>query len=306
MDMRIRRHFIRYGWLHLMVMPGLIYFLLFKYVPMYGIIIAFKNYRPVNGFWGIILAENVGFKNFASFFQSMYFGRLLKNTLHISIAKLVFSFPMPILFALLINEIRSRHFKRTVQTISYMPHFLSWVVLASLIKVLFSMDGGPIVLLVEKLFGSHIGSVLRSKTAFVPFLVVSDIYKSMGWGTIIYLAAISGINEELYEAALIDGANRRQRMMHITLPSIQEIIAVFFILRIGMLMGENFEQIFNLYSPSVYSVADVFETFTYRAGLEEAKYSFAAAVGLFKGISGLVLVVLTNSFAHKLGSEGLW
>ncbi len=302
----MKKHITKYGWLHLMVLPGLIFFLLFKYVPMYGIIIAFKNYQPANGFWGIIKAPNVCFKHFESFFSSMYFTRLLGNTLTISLLKLAISFPMPILFALMINEIRHTAFKRTVQTISYMPHFLSWVVLASLIKILFSTDDGPIIVMINKLFGYEMGSVLKSKTAFVPLLVISDIYKTVGWGSIIYLAAISGINEELYDAALIDGANRRQQMFHITLPAIAEIIVVFLILRVGTLMSENFEQIFNLYSPSVYAVADVFETFTYRAGLEDAKYSFAAAVGLFQGVIGLVLVVLSNSLSHKLGSEGLW
>lgn len=302
----MKKHISKYGWLHLMVFPGLVFFLLFKYVPMYGVIIAFKNYQPVNGFWGMITAPNVGLKHFESFFGSMYFTRLLGNTLTISLLKLAISFPMPIIFALMINEIRHTAFKRTVQTISYMPHFLSWVVLASLIKILFSVDDGPIVVMMRKLFGYEMGSVLKSKTTFVPLLIISDIYKTMGWGSIIYLAAISVINEELYDAAIIDGANRRQQIFHITLPAISEVIVVFLILRVGTLMSENFEQIFNLYSPSVYAVADVFETFTYRAGLEEAKYSFAAAVGLFQGVIGLILVALTNAISHKLGSAGLW
>ena len=178
--------------------------------------------------------------------------------------------------------------------------------MSALLRAIFSTDNGPVYSLVLKLTGVEIPSIIAQKATFVPFLVASDTFKGMGWGTIIYLAAISGVDEELYDAALIDGANRFQRILHVTVPAISEIIAIQLILRVGGLLNENFEQIFNLYSPGVYEVADVLETFVYRAGLQDSKYSFSAAVGLFQSVTGLLLVIMTNQLAHKLGSEGLW
>ncbi|MBR3928149.1 MAG: sugar ABC transporter permease [Clostridia bacterium] len=303
---KIKRHIHKYGWLHLMILPGILYYLLFKYLPMYGIVIAFSDYRATDGFWGIIHSEFVGFKNFSLFFESIYFRRLVGNTIWISFVKMLFGFPAPIILALLMNEIKNAYFKRTIQTITYLPHFLSWIVLAALLKTMFSTDNGPIYSVILKLTGIEIPSVIMQNSTFVPFLVLSDIYKGVGWGTIIYLAAISGVDEGLYDAALIDGANRFQRIMHITVPSIMEIISIQLILRVGGLMNENFDQIFNLYSPGVYDVADVLETFVYRAGIQDSKYSFASAVGLFQSLTGLILVFATNKIANKLGSNGLW
>lgn len=300
------RYVRKYWQLHLLIFPGLLFFLVFKYLPMYGIIISMKNYRPTNGFWGIINAPWVGFKHFEAFFNSMYFSRLVGNTLNISLMKLIFSFPAPILLALLLNELRSTKFKRVTQTIVYLPHFLSWIVLAALLKKMFSTDEGPIKYLMETVFHTKLPPLLRQNNTFVPFLVGSDIYKSVGWGTIVYLAAITHVNEELYDAAYIDGATRFQRIIHVTLPGIMEIIAIFFILRVGGLMGENFDQIFNLYSPAVYASGDVLETYVYRLGLQEAKYSFASAVGVFQSVTALVLVLCSNALAKRLGTSGLW
>lgn len=301
---RLMEFFVKYKWLHLMAIPGILYFLIFKYLPMGGLVIAFKNYKGVGGIAGIFTAEWVGFAQFERFFSSIYFTRLMRNTLLISVYRLVFSFPCPILLAVLINEITSTKFKRTVQTISYMPHFLSWVVVAGLLATLLSTSG-PInealaALGLEKIY------FLSDTRYFRSVLVVSEIWKGIGWGSIVYLAAITGIDPQIYEAASIDGANRWQRILHITIPSIKETIAIMLILQVGKILNENFEQIFNLYNPSVYEVADVFETYVYRIGLVNQQYSYSAAVGLFKSVISLILVVTTNRAAKRMGNEGLW
>ena len=273
---------------------------------MYGIIMAFKNFRGIGGFAGIWKAPWAGFNNFINFFSGIYFWRLMGNTLIISCYRLMFAFPAPIILALLINELRNRLFKRTVQTITYMPYFLSWVVTAGLIITLCSPSSGPINLLLGKLFGVEPIYFVSNRNYFRGLLVVSDIWKSIGWGTIIYLAAITGVSMELYEAATIDGANRWQKTIYITLASIQEIIAIMFILAVGRILDQNFEQIFNLYSPAVYEVADVFETYVYRAGILQSQFSYTTAVGLFKSVVSLLLVFISNRVAKRLGTEGLW
>lgn len=296
---------VKYKYLNILVLPGLLYFLVFKYFPMYGVIIAFKNYRGIGGFWGIFASDWVGLDNFARFFNSIYFGRLLGNTLLISIYRLIFSFPAPIILALLINELRNVFFKRFVQTVTYMPHFLSWVVVSGLMIVLLSPTSGPVNMLMQQL-GMEPVAFISDARYFRAVLVVSEIWKSVGWGTIIYLAAISGIDVAMYEAATLDGATRLQKIWHITLPSIKEIIAILFILAVGKILNENFEQIFNLYNPSVYEVSDVFETYVYRQGILQAQYSYSAAVELFKSVISLIMVTASNAVAKKLGAEGLW
>lgn len=301
---RLDDFWTKYKWLHLMALPGIVYFLVFKYLPMGGLIIAFKNYKGVGGVAGIFTAEWVGFAQFERFFSSIYFTRLMRNTLLISIYRLIFSFPCPIFLAVLINEITNTKFKRTVQTISYMPHFLSWVVVAGLLSTLLSTSG-PVN---EALAALGLDKIyfLSDTRYFRSVLVVSEIWKGIGWGSIIYLAAITGIDPQIYEAAAIDGASRWQRILHITIPSIKETIAIMLILQVGKILNENFEQIFNLYNPSVYEVADVFETYVYRIGLVNQQYSYSAAVGLFKSVISLVLVVTTNRVAKRMGNEGLW
>lgn len=296
---------VKYKYLHLLALPCVLYFLIFKYLPMYGVIIAFKDYDPVGGFWGILNSEWVGFQNFKLFFSSIYFQRLMKNTLVISTYRLIFGFPAPIILALLINELKNIHFKKMVQTITYMPHFLSWVVVSGFLTILLSTTGGPVNALMEK-FGMEPVVFIGDRRYFRSLLVLSDIWKGIGWGTIIYLAALTCINQELYEAAKMDGANKFRQIWHISLPGIKEIIAMMLILAVGRILDENFEQIFNLYSPAVYEVADVFETYVYRQGLVEAKFSYSAAVGLFKSVASLAMVLLSNTVAKKLGSEGIW
>ena len=302
---RIKDSFVKYKYLHLMFLPCLLFYIIFKYAPMYGVIMAFKNYDPIGGFWGIINAPWIGFDNFNRFFSSIYFTRLLSNTLLISFYRLLFSFPAPIIMAILINEIHGTAFKRVVQTITYMPHFLSWVIVSGLLIVLLSPTSGPIAYLFKQM-GKDPISFLSDARYFRPILVISEIWKSVGWGTIIYLAAITGIDQEIYEAATIDGANRFQKIFRITLPQLSNIISIMFILAVGRILDENFEQIFNMYSPAVYEVADVFETYVYRTGIVSGQYSYSAAVGLFKSGISLILVVLSNRVARLMGNEGLW
>ena len=298
--------FVKHKYLHLMALPCVAYFILFRYVPMYGIVIAFKNYDPIGGFWGIISSPWAGLSNFRRFFSSIFFTRLLRNTILISTYRLIFSFPAPIIMAILINEISARRFKRVVQTITYMPHFLSWVIVAGLMIVLLSPSSGPIALIFRNMGMQPI--VFLSDTRFFrSLLVISEIWKSVGFGTIIYLAAITGFDQEIYEAATIDGASRIQKIFRITLPQLLTSIAsIMFILAIGRILDENFEQIFNLYNPAVYEVGDVFETYVYRTGILNAQYSYSAAVGVFKSVVSLILVYLSNRVAKLLGNQGLW
>ena len=303
---RFLHNVTHYRYLHLMVLPGLAFFLLFKYVPMYGIIIAFKNYKgAAGGFSAIMSAPWIGLKNFEIFFNSLYCERVFKNTIYLSILRLIFSFPAPILLALMINEIRANWFKRTVQTITYMPYFLSWVVVAGLLNTLLSPDNGAINTII-KMAGGQPVYFLTSKQWFRPILIVSEIWKNIGYGSIVYLAAITSIDQEQYEAARVDGANKLQQIIHITLPALSEIIAIMLILQIGKMFDDNFDQIFNLYSPSVYEVSDVFETYVYRNGIQQSKFSYSAAVGLVKSVLALAMIVFSNKASKKLGAQGLF
>ncbi len=293
-------------YLHLMVIPGILFFLVFKYVPMYGIIIAFKNYKgAAGGFEAIMKAPWIGLKHFQIFFKSIYCERVFRNTIFLSFLRLLFSFPAPILLALMINEIRSSWFKRTVQTITYMPYFLSWVVVAGLLNTMLSPDNGAINTVIKMSGGQPI-YFLTSKQWFRPILIISEIWKNIGYGSIVYLAAITSIDQEQYEAARVDGANKLQQIVHITLPALSEIIAIMLILQIGKMFDDNFDQIYNLYSPSVYEVADVFETYVYRNGIQQSKFSYSAAVGLVKSVLALAMIVFANRASRKLGAQGLF
>ena len=295
----------KYKTLYLMTLPGILYFIIFHYLPMIGIVIAFQNFSPAMGIKGFILGEWVGLKHFIRFFQSHFFTRVFFNTISISGLKLIFGFPAPILLALLINEVKNTKYKRIVQSVSYLPHFLSWVIVASLIQFILSPTTGFVnqflgMLGVEPIF------FLGSPKYFRGVLVVSGIWKGIGWGSIVYLASISGIDETLYEAATIDGANRFQKIWHITLPGIKEIMIILLILDIGQLLNAGFEQIFLLYSPAVYNVADIIDTYVYREGLVKTNYSFGTAVGLTKSIIALFLVITTNKLAKKFEAGALW
>lgn len=298
--------FVKYKFLNLLVLPCVIWLLLFKYTPMVGIIIAFKNYRGVGaGFGGIFSTPWLGFRNFEMFFKSIYFTRLMGNTLLISLYRLVFAFPVSIIFALFLNEIRNNRFKKVVQTISYMPHFLSWVVISALVTTILSTDAGP-VNAVLKALGMEPIFFLASEQWFRPVLVLSGIWQGVGWGSIVYLAAISGLPQEQYESATLDGASKIQQIWHITLPGIKEMIAIMLILQVGRAMTDNFEQVFTMYSPAVYNVADIFDTYVYRSGITDANFSYSAAVGLFKSVCSLILVLFTNRITKKMDAGGIW
>ena len=284
----------------------LLYFVIFQYLPMAGVIIAFQDYDPFLGIYDMFRLDRwVGFKHFRNFFDSIFFWNVMRNTVVISLYKLIFGFPLPIILALLINELRMRLFQRTVQTISYLPHFFSMVVAAGIVRAMLTPQGGLLNQLVVGL-GGEPKAYLTDPHLFRSIIVTMDIWQHAGWNSIIYLAAMATINPEMYEAAAMDGANRFQRMWHVTLPSISFAIVITLIFRIGGTLNAGFEQILLLYSPSVYSVSDIIDTYVYRAGLIGRQYSFAAAVGLFKSVLAFVLMYMANKVAQKLGQEGLW
>ncbi|WP_135554832.1 ABC transporter permease [Paenibacillus cymbidii] len=297
----IRRDWLRNYSLYMIVLPVIAYYALFHYVPMYGAIIAFKEYVPSKGIWG---SPWVGFKHFQVFFDSFYFGRILKNTLVISLTSLVFGFPAPIALALLINEVRSRYFSRFVQTLTYMPHFVSLVVVCGLI-IDFTMDSGVINAVIG-LFGGEKETMLNKAGNFVPIYVTSEIWQEVGWGSIIYLAAMSAIDPQLYEASTIDGASRWRQTLHVTLPGIAPTIVILLILKIGSMLSVGYEKIILLYNPATYETADVISTYVYRKGLQDFAWSFSAAVGLFNSTINFALLVGANWFSRKAGNSSLW
>ena len=296
----VLKQIVNNRYLLLLFLPGFIYFIIFKYGPMYGVSIAFKDFLPTEGIAG---SPWVGLKHFEKMFTSMEFWMVFRNTLIISIYSIIFVFPVPIILALMLNELRSMVFKRVTQTLIYLPYFISWVIGAGLIIELLSPESGVINYII-KLFGGQPIYFITKKEYFRPILVITSIWKNAGWGTIIYMAALAGIDIEMYEAAVIDGASRFQKMIYITIPSIVNIIIIMFILRIGFILNADFEQILNLYNPLVLDVADIIDTYIYRVGLlgSISTYSYAAVVGLFKSIIGLTLIIITNKLADRFTS----
>ncbi len=291
----------------LMMLPALLTFLIFRYGSIMGIAIAFVDLKAKIGqsfFESILSSPFVGFKHFEAFFTSMTGLQVLRNTILISLYKILFGFPTPILLAILLNELRSNPFKRVVQTITYLPHFISWVVLAGLLRMMLSPDFGVLVPAFRALHIPVINFIGDSQY-FRGLLVVSDIWVDVGWGSIIYLAALTGIDPELYEAAVIDGAGRFQRIWSITLPCLFPTIAVMLILRTGTLMDAGFDQVFNLYNNSVRSIAEILDTYVYQKGIIDSKFGFSTAIGLFKSVIGLGMVLLTNYLAKWMGQEGI-
>jgi putative aldouronate transport system permease protein len=293
---------LTYWDLYLIMVPGILYFIVFKYLPMTGIIIAFQDYSV---FAGISGSDWVGIKHFKAMFFDPEFYNIFRNTLLISLYKLFWGFPGPIILAILLNEVRLMFFKKTVQTLAYLPHFLSWVVLGGILFNGLSPATGVVngilaFLGVEPIF------FLADPNWFRSVLVVSDIWKEVGWGAIIYMAALAGVDQQLYEAAVMDGANKWKQIWHITLPSLASTIIILLVLRLGHVMDVGFEQIFVLYNPLVYSVGDVIETYVYRVGITQADFSFSTAVGLFKSLVGLIMVVMANKLANRMGQNGVW
>lgn len=289
-------------WVYLLLTPGLLYFIIFKYVPMWGVMLAFKNYQPFLGFWK---SDWVGLEHFRFFFTNPEFFMLLRNTLLLSLYNLVFFFPAPIILALLLNEIKISLFKRTIQTLIYVPHFISLVIVASLTYVFLTTQGGLVNELLEKYTGGKI-DFLASPDWFRPMIIIQTMWKECGFGTIIFLAALAGVDVEQYEAAITDGANRFRQMWHITLPSIRSTIVILLILRMGEVLDNGFEQIFLMRNPLNREVAEVFDTYVYLMGITQGAFSYSTAVGLFKAVVGVILVLGSNWLAKRFGQSGIY
>ena len=302
---RLKKDMKRYRGAYLLVVPVVVFYLLFCYKPMYGVIIAFKDFSPAAGIWGSDWTGSFGFQHFIDFFGSFYFKRVLRNTLVISLTSILFGFPAPIIFALLLNEIKSEKFKRITQTISYMPHFISTVVICGMLTM-FVSEKGFITQLLTFLGGEGGVSLLSKEEYFVPIYVISGIWQVVGWGAIIYLAALAGIDQQLYEAAQIDGANRWKQMIHVTLPGISGQIIIMFLLRIGRVMNVGHEKIILLYNAGIYETADVISTFVYRKGLLEYQWSYSAAIGIFNSIINFIIIIVFNKISKKYSEVSLW
>jgi putative aldouronate transport system permease protein len=298
----LRKRLWRNRWIYVMLLPGILYFLIFKYIPMFGLVISFQDYKPFKGITG---SEWVGFAHFERLFTHPDFWKILSNTLILFGLNLLFYFPVPIVLALMLNEVRSAFFKRLFQTLVYLPHFMSWVIIVSISYVMLTMDGGIINELLVKLGFSKINFLL-SPEWFRPTYILQVIWREAGWGTIIYLAAIASIDPGLYEAARMDGAGRLRQIWHITLPAIRSVIIVLLILKIGDVLELGFEHVYLLLNSMNRSVAEIIDTYVYTTGLRQMQFSYSAAVGFFKSAVGLVLVMLANRLAKKFGEEGIY
>ncbi|HBM80234.1 MAG TPA: polysaccharide ABC transporter ATP-binding protein [Clostridiaceae bacterium] len=293
---------VRDRFLYLLIAPGVIYFIIFKIIPLGGLIISFEDYSPYRGF---LHSQWIGLSNYIRFFSNKDFLLLLRNTLVISFLNLIFYFPIPIILSLLLNELRNQRFKRILQSIVYLPHFLSWVIVVGICYILFSQSNGIINQIIMA-FGHNKIDFLQNPHIFWGMLVGQNIWKESGYGTIIFLAAISGIDPQQYEAAIIDGASRIKQMWYVTLPGIRGTIITLLILRIGSIMNVGFEQVFLMMNGAVSEVADVFETYVYRVGVQNGQFSYTTAVGFFKSIVGLVLILFSNYIARRFGEEGVY
>lgn len=305
---RSKLSIVRERWrIYVMMLPGLVVLILFAYLPMFGLTMCFNDYNPILGIRGFWESEWVGLKWFQKFVSSFYFGRLMRNTLLINLAKLGFGFWVPILFALLLNEETNPKLKKVVQTVSYMPYFISWVTVIAMMEALFSPTIGLVNNIRTSLGAAPIYYMGKSEY-FYPMIVGSSIWKGFGWSSIIYLAAMSGISEEMYEAAELDGCTRVQRAWYITLPTIRPLIVMMLLLNIGGLLGSDFQQIFTYIgsNSTLYEVGDVIATYVYRVGLSGLQLSFGSAVGLFTGVISLILLGIGNFLAKRLGEEGLF
>ena len=295
--MNIKQH----PWFYVMIIPAIAYFIVFHYAPMYGVIIAFQDYKPFKGISG---SAWVGLKHFRDFVNGPFFWRLIRNTLSINIGMLLFGFPLPILFALLLNEVRSVGFKRVVQTITYMPHFVSSVVVCGLMVLFCRSDG--ILTYVLKFLGFPESNLLTYKQYFQGLYIGMNIWQELGWDSIIYFAALTSIDVSLYEAARVDGAGRWRQMWHITLPGIAPTIVILLILRIGNLMSLGWDRIYLLYNDMVMETADVISTYVYRTGMLQVQYSYATAVGLMNSLVNIILLFSANFISRKVSDSSLW
>lgn len=298
---RVVKDFQRNKWKYFIVIPVLVYLLLFAYKPMYGIIIAFKNFKP---HIGIMDSKWVGLRYFKSLFSDMYFFRALRNTLTISFLQLLFSFPVPIVLALMLNEVKSQKFKKAVQTITYMPHFISLVVVCGML-VSFCQSSGLFNDIIV-FWGGERKNLLIQEKLFYPIYILSGVWQQMGWDSIIYLAALAGVDQEQYEAAKVDGAKRLQLIWHITLPSLVPVISMLLVLKMGRVLSVGHEKMLLLYQPATYEVADIISTYAYRRGLEMTDYSYSTAVSLFNSVVNIIFITIANKVSKKLGQSGLF
>lgn len=297
----LRRDLVKNRWIYIMAIPVIAFYIIFCYVPMAGIQIAFKDYNFGAGIWG---SAWVGFKHFAAFFTGPYAWRTIRNTMLLSLYNILVCFPLPILFALLLNEVKNQPFKRTIQTVSYLPHFISLVVICGLIKE-FTQSTGLISSLLA-MVGIPAQTMLLNPERFRSIFIVSDLWQTLGWNSIIYLAALSTVDPTLYDAAAVDGAGRFRRVLHVTIPAIMPTIIIMFILRIGQFMSVGYDKILLLYNSSIYETADVISTFVYRKGIVESNFSFSAAVGLFNSLVNFVLVFVVNKISDRVSETSLW
>jgi len=300
----LKKDLRRYGSAYILILPVIIWYILFHYKPLAGILIAFKDFRPALGIWESPWADQYGLQHFIDFFQSYYFKRILVNTLRISFTTLLVGFPAPIILALLLNEVQNEKFKKLTQTISYLPHFVSLVIVCELVQ-LFVSDKGVITQFLT-LFGRKEISLLSDPQAFVPIYAISNIWEGVGWGSIIYLSALSGIDPQLYEAAKVDGAGRWKQTLHITLPGISTTVITMLLLRIGSIMGIGYEKIILLYNEGIYETADVISSFVYRKGLVNYEWSYSTAVGLFNSCINFIAIMIFNKISKKVSEVGLW
>ncbi|MCU6712493.1 ABC transporter permease subunit [Paenibacillus sp. J5C_2022] len=293
---------VRYRWLYILMAPGVLYYLIYHYMPMFGLVVAFKDYNLMKGVWGSPWA---GLGNFREIFSTPEFGVLMKNTLLLSFYRILFNMLPDVVLALMLNEIRVRWFKRVVQTITYGPHFLSWIIVYGLVFSFFAPGSGLVTTFVRDMGWGSI-DVLTNSDVFRPMLLTTDIWKNTGFGAIIYMAALATINHELYEAAVVDGAGRWRQMWHITLPGIREVFILLLIFRIGHILDAGFEQVYIFLNARVYDVGDILDTWIFRRGIEQLDFSVPAAMGVFKSVIGLILVIGANRLAKKLGGSGIW
>ncbi|MDR6553066.1 ABC transporter permease subunit [Paenibacillus qinlingensis] len=289
-------------YLMLLFLPALIYYVLFKYVPMFGILISFKDYNTFKGVWA---SEWVGIKYYSLFFHSPDFLKLLKNTVLLGVYKIIFGFPAPVILALLLNEVRKATLKRFVQSVSYLPHFISNVVVVSMMFLFLSPTSG-LVNKVIQWFGYDAMNFMQNESYFRAIYILSEIWQHVGWETIIYLAALSAIDPQLYEAARVDGANRRHQLLHITIPGIMPAIIILFILNIGHVLDIGFEKVLLMLNPSIYSTADVLSTYVYRTGIQSLNYSYATAIDLFSSIINLIFILTANWISRRTSETSLW
>ncbi|WP_159887301.1 ABC transporter permease [Paenibacillus puerhi] len=296
------RHIHKDRWLLIMMLPGILYFIIFKYIPMGGIVIAFQNYQPFLGFTG---SKWVGFEHFQRFFSEPAFWLLLRNTVVLGLLILVVTFPIKIVLALMLNEIRLEVFKRVVQTLTYIPHFMSWVVIVGIVHIFFTTEGGVVNELIHSWGGTKINFLL-SEEWFRTFIVGERIWKETGWGTIIFLAALAGVDPQLYEAARMDGASRLRQIWHVTLPAIRSTIVILLILQLGDFLDLGFDQVYMHLNAMNRNVGEIFDTYVYSKGIAGGQFSYSTAIGLFKSVVGLILVMGSNYLAKKFGEEGIY